>query len=380
MNDHWTEVSLGDLVELVPGRYIPKAEYVDDGPYFIYGSNSVMGKYSDALIREPHVVMAAIGAYAGAVRFSAEPSWVNNNAFGLVCCPEVEPYYLYLWLTSQLALEHVVAGTGQPYVQRPALKAVRVSLPSLAAQKRIVDLVGSVDAYIAGLERQVEAARTARNAVLHELLISGGEDWTVSTIGDLCEVNPESTGMFAPERDVTYIDLSSVSSDRGISTELTKGPYAEMPGRARRVVRERDVLVATVRPYLRGFALVPQSLDGEVASTGFTVLRSKPGVCVPEYIWNVVRTNSFVDYLMSRATGSSYPAVRPDDVASYSVSTPPILEQQRIVDLAASLDDVVRRTEDALAVSRLARKGLLSDLLSGEHEIAETYDKFLGAA
>ena len=91
MSDSWAEVTIGDIATIVPGKYLPKSEYVEDGDYFVYGSNSVMGKHSKFLIEPPHTVMAAIGAYAGAVRYSPEPSWVNNNAFGLLVKPAVLP-------------------------------------------------------------------------------------------------------------------------------------------------------------------------------------------------------------------------------------------------------------------------------------------------
>jgi type I restriction enzyme S subunit len=83
---------------------------------------------------------------------------------------------------------------------------------------------------------------------------------------------------------------------------------------------------------------------------------------------------------MDRATGSSYPAVRPDDVASFELSLPPLGEQKRIVEIVSSMDDVIQTTEKAFAEAKNLRSGLLSDLLSGEHEIPASYDSLLGAA
>ena len=40
------------------------------------------------------------------------------------------------------------------------------------------------------------------------------------------------------------------------------------PGRARRRVRAGDILVSTVRPYLRGFARVAKAPENLIASTG----------------------------------------------------------------------------------------------------------------
>lgn len=378
MSDHWTEVSLGDFVELVPGRYIPKAEYVDDGPYFIYGSNSVMGKYSDALIREPHVVMAAIGAYAGAVRFSAEPSWINNNAFGLVCRPEVEPFFLYLWLTSQLALEQVVVGTGQPYVQRPALKAVRVSLPSLAAQKRIVDLVASVDAYIAGLEKQAEAARTARNAVLHELLTSGGKAWLRTTLGEVARLEigrtpPRNQSKYWTD-DVT-LPFCTIADMEGKWVDPQREgvtPAALTDGKARRAERGSLLMSFKLTIGRMGFA----SRD-VYPNEAIVCINPDESVASKEFLYLSLGHQD-----LSAGSGRAVKGntLNSKSLAEIPVVVPPLNEQRRIVDIIESVDAVVLATERALDGAKRLRTGLLSDLLSGKHEISESYDKFLGAA
>ena len=57
-----------------------------------------------------------------------------------------------------------------------------------------------------------------------------------------------------------------------------------------------------------------------------------------------------------------------------------INEQKRIVEIVSSMDEVIRSTEQAVTDAKNLRSGLLSDLLSGEHEIPASYDSLLGAA
>ena len=59
---------------------------------------------------------------------------------------------------------------------------------------------------------------------------------------------------------------------------------------------------------------------------------------------------------------------------------PPLVEQHRIVEIVSSMDEVIQSTEQAVVKAQSLRSGLLSDLLSGEHEIPESYDRLLGAA
>lgn len=181
------------------------------------------------------------------------------------------------------------------------------------------------------------------------------ERWVSTTLGQIAHINPESTNGVEADRVIKYVDLSSVSAGRGIDESLVaEYKFRHAPGRARRLVRKGDVLVSTVRPYLRGSARVEANLDGQVASTGFAVLRAGKGI-EPGFLWLLARSDGFVTHLVARATGSNYPAVRPPDVASFPVLLPPPSEQRRVVDLAGAVE------EAADAVSRLVvalQKGL----------------------
>jgi restriction endonuclease S subunit len=190
------------------------------------------------------------------------------------------------------------------------------------------------------------------------------DGWTETTLGEVVVINPEAARGMAEDDEIVYVDLSSVSAEFGISSDLYRGSFGEAPGRARRVIRTQDVLVSTVRPYLRGFALVPNFLDGEIASTGFAVLRAKPNTILSGLVWAIVGMNNFVDYLMDRATGSSYPAVRPEDVASFNFCLPPLAEQKRIVDVVSSVDAYIDALQQQADFARIARNAVLNELLS----------------
>lgn len=191
------------------------------------------------------------------------------------------------------------------------------------------------------------------------------DGWSEGTIGDIAAINPERTSQWSAGRRIRYVDLSSVSAADGIDLDAAGDlAFGEAPGRARRVIRAGDVLVSTVRPYLRGFAQVPPILDGEVASTGFAVLRAREGVVLPDYLWCAVRTDVFVDGLMERATGSNYPAVRPEDVAAQHVIIPPLADQRRIVDLVNAFEVAAAASRREARALRLALRTMREEMLS----------------
>jgi type I restriction enzyme S subunit len=290
-------------------------------------------------------------------------------------------YFLEMSLNSVDYSNFVSFGT-RSKLTRGAMMQIKLQIPSLQEQRRIVNLVESIDNLIQRTDDAIIKSRIARAALLADLLNPGideqlREGWTKTTIADIAHVNHESISSVAGNQEIKYIDLSSVSAESGISHELWSGSLADAPGRAKRLVRTDDVLISTVRPYLRGVAKVTADLDGQVASTGFCVLRAIRNVCLPGLLWCYINQDSFFDFLMTRATGSNYPAVRPKDVSEYKLVLPPLEEQLRIAELIEAFDLEIFSLKALLINARNARTAILQDLLSGNHEIPESYDRFL---
>jgi type I restriction enzyme S subunit len=360
MRDGWVEAAFGEVFKIVAGKYVAKDEYVEDGAFWIYGSNSIMGKLDKYLVEQSHVVMAAIGAYAGAVRYSEEPSWINNNAMALVPSDRVMAKYLHLWLGSKFDLKRVVVGTGQPYVQRPLLLKEIIELPRLPEQKRIVDLISSVDCYIEALQQQLEHSKRSRNAVLHELLSTGGDEWVEHKLIDMFEIYQPQT-----------IAKSLMSEDGEFIVFGANGPI----GRYHEFNHEEPEVVVTCRGATCG--TVNMTPHKTWITGNAMVVSPKTSKVSKEFLyWALV---AGVD-IQSVISGSAQPQITREGLAPVKISIPPLSRQVEIVDLIGGFELNISQLDESLNKAKTLRSGLLSDLLSGEHEIPASYDKVMGAA
>ncbi|VXB67030.1 putative Type I restriction enzyme S subunit [Arthrobacter sp. 9V] len=191
-------------------------------------------------------------------------------------------------------------------------------------------------------------------------------DWRNVRLGNVATVNPEKTPAWDPPHIIKYVDIASVDANRGIQMDkVQEVAFGDAPGRARRLIRSGDVLVSTVRPNLRAFAPVPADLEGEVASTGFAVIRANREFVSPEFLWAVVRTPRFVEDMVRKCTGSNYPAVRAGDVADHSFVLPDANEQRRIVDLIDAVDDVTRSKIEKLSKLKILFASTLEKMVGG---------------
>ena len=171
------------------------------------------------------------------------------------------------------------------------------------------------------------------------------EGWQTKTLGEvLCRtesVNPAAS----PDVDFDYIDVSSVSYETFVieTTQRMKGKDA--PSRARRLVRSRDVLFATIRPTLKRIAITPDTLDRQVGSTGYFVMRPNEEVD-HRFLFYFLFTDQFMGAMAALQKGASYPAVTDAEVRAQSIMFPAICEQRRIV---AILDEAVEGIATAKA-------------------------------
>lgn len=150
-----------------------------------------------------------------------------------------------------------------------------------------------------------------------------------------------------------YVDLSSVDKSRKVIDldNVAEISSAEAPSRARQLVVAGDVLVATVRPNLNGVAVVPAELNGATASTGYCVLRADEKNLHGRYLFHWVQTGSFVEDMMSKATGANYPAVSDKIVKESKIPLPPLPEQKRIAAILDKADAIRRKRQQALQLA-----------------------------
>ncbi|MBN9342690.1 MAG: restriction endonuclease subunit S, partial [Comamonadaceae bacterium] len=173
----------------------------------------------------------------------------------------------------------------------------------------------------------------------------------VATYND--EVLPEDTD---EDQEIDYVEISGVSLSRGIE-EIERITFGQAPSRARRKVQSGDVLVSTVRTYLRAIAKVDSASPDLIASTGFCVVR--PGNEVDSsFIGWVAKSEPFVSEVVARSVGVSYPAINASELVNIRVPLPPLETQRRIAkfldEKTAKIDALIEKKRALL--DRLAEK------------------------
>lgn len=180
----------------------------------------------------------------------------------------------------------------------------------------------------------------------------------VATIND--EALSEDTD---PDYELQYVDIGNVDS-AGQIHEFVTYRFGDAPSRARRRVRDGDIIISTVRTYLQAIAPIQNPPDNLVVSTGFAVVRPCAGVLDADFCKHALREPSFLAEVEMRSVGVSYPAVNASDLGDIQIHLPLEKRQSAIADYldseTARLDALVAAKEQLLELLAEKRRALIT--------------------
>jgi type I restriction enzyme S subunit len=109
----------------------------------------------------------------------------------------------------------------------------------------------------------------------------------------------------------------------------------------------------------------------------------------PEFLYHFLRFSFWAGKFGELCAGTTIMHLGQKRAVVFPLVLPPLVEQERIVDVVSSVDayinalstspSEIRVRTDALSSAKMLRSALLNDLFSGNHEIPDTYDKLLRA-
>lgn len=191
-------------------------------------------------------------------------------------------------------------------------------------------------------------------------------EWEEKKLNEVCDINPSNTEL--PDEFV-YIDLESVNSGKLLKRNIINLENA--PSRAQRLLENGDIIYQTVRPYQKNnFFFDSSDKLNYVASTGYALLRSYQSKM---YLYQYLHSDNFVNRVLSKCTGSNYPAINSSDLSRIKVEIPNPQEQQKIASCLSSLDEVIETQSQKLDLLKNHKKGLMQNLFPQEGEKLPKY-------
>ena len=185
-------------------------------------------------------------------------------------------------------------------------------------------------------------------------------EWEMVSLQDIATINPKSDPL---QNTFIYIDLEAV--EKGELRKIQEIMREEAPSRAQRVIDNNDILFQCVRPYQKNnyiHRILNTSNQQWVASTGYAQIRTTE---LPNYIYHLLNTDEFNRKVMVRCTGSSYPAINSEDLATIHLYyTPDKKEQLKISRLLDLLDKRIATQNKIIDKLQSLIKGISSRIFA----------------
>ena len=298
-----------------------------------------------------------------------------------------------------------VAATGitRYGIPKSSIGEAWLCLPSLTEQRAIANYLDcettKIDALVAKKQTLIERLKEKRTALVsrvvtrglppdaatqagldpHPKLKSSGvawlgdvpEHWDVKRLKWSASINDEALAEKTdPAFEMIYVDIGSVDAIRGI-TAVSNVVFEDAPSRARRIVRDGDTIVSTVRTYLRAITTIHDPSPNTVVSTGFAVIR--PRQIFAGFMSYALREKGFVDMIVAHSVGVSYPAVNASEIGALPIPLPPKDEQHTIADYldceTAKIDMLEAKIEAAIDRLREYRAALITAAVTGKIDV-----------
>jgi len=301
---------------------------------------------------------------------------------------KVHPRFLHYWLLGPDAQGVMRAQTGGATVGHLNVGDIRkldiAPMPTSAAQQdRTARLLGGIDDLIENNRRRVAVLEEMARAMYREWFVKfrypGHEDvplvdsalgpipegWEVRPLAAIAKVNQTSRKP-RPDEVFRYLDIAALAEREVGELDAVEG--ADAPGRARRVIKPGDTVWATVRPNRRAHALVVAPGEDWIASTGLAVL--SPTTVSSAFLFEATSTTTFSDWLIGRATGSAYPAVRAVDFEEATVAVPNASIDAAFAEKVAPMHELSWKLRAECSALAGLRDLLLPKLVTGQIDIS----------
>jgi len=382
-----------DGVPEVRGELIGNdGELSSDPSEYRYISKETSANFPRTILHEGDFVLSVRGTMGKIGYISSLLENANMTANLMRISPnrnKVYPLWLKQFLLSdffQKRLEEASSATTIKTIKAPELKAIELPLPLLLEQKKIAEILTTVDEAIEKTDQIIEKTKETKKGLMQRLLTRGighkkfkkteiGEtpvEWEVRRLGDLCNGQPEyGANVSSIDKDKSlprYVRITDITED-GKLLEATwqsiKREFAEPY-----ILGEGNFLFARSGATV-GKTYLYRDKDGECSFAGYMIrFKPNPKQLLPEFLFQYTHSNFYYNWVKGILRAGAQPNINAQEYFNMPLPKPPINEQKQIAEILSSVDEEIEKETNRQEQLEFLKKGLMQVLLTGKIRVS----------
>ena len=279
--------------------------------------------------------------------------------------------YLYYALSSDLTMQQYVAmaaGSSVQNLNKEKVSKVVLPCPKILEQKKIAEVLSSIDALIVDLQKLIRKKKDIRQGAM-QMLVTGKkrlpgyyadfEHFTIGELGSLAKmsINP------CQEPKTIFDEYSMPAFDDEAKPQQMLG---ELMLSSRIKLTPNTLLFNKLNVRQRRVWLVKDCSNNSVCSSEFLPYKSEKIDLsfLKQLLLTDKVTKDFED--MSSGTSNSQQRITPSDFLKYEISIPSLEEQRKMALILFDMDTEIQRLEEKLSKYQKVKQGMMEELLTGK--------------
>lgn len=249
------------------------------------------------------------------------------------------------------------------------LKNQILPIPPMEEQVAIVEYlerkVGEIDHFVELTEQRIERLRELKQAVISEAVTRGidfSRSLRLKDVATFVSGYAFQSNTFNEETGIPVIRIGDIGETIDYDKCVKVSPSSDF---INATVKKGDILIAMSGATFGKTCVVQSDTDAYI-NQRVGIIRS---VYNP-YLKYVVKTSTFLEYLITRNTSSAQPNVSSTDILEYRLLFPPVEEQEAIVEYieerVGRIDRLVASYEEQLERVRELKQSIISEAVTGQ--------------
>ena len=334
MKKTWEHKKLGEVITLEYGKPLLPDQRKSDGKYPVYGANGIKDRTDGYFYDKPSIIIGRKGS-AGEINLTEEKFWPLDVTYYVVYDQKKYDRKFLFYLLRNLQLQKLAKGV-KPGINRNDVYAIKVDIPPLPEQQRIVDILdqsfAAIDQAIENTEKNLENTKLVFSNYLQSIFSKKNHGWKEQKISDVALIKggkrvPKGYKLRTSPTKHPYIRVTDFNDYGSVNLEDIHYIDDQIFEQIKRYTISTNDLYISIAGTIGKSGIIPKELDGANLTENACKLEFKTSIN-PKFIYYFTKSNLFLDQAGLNTRTAAMPKLALSRLGTIKLSLPLDLQEQ----------------------------------------------------